>query len=123
MNTCTLYLSDRIDPSNYNKPISAERRALLDCVESVCTKVADHGESSTTTVVLRVPFGTTDRTILSICQQVGVETWARGTGSGHDCSGRWFGGAAEIERGVVRRSRFSDNLQTIIVRVWRSQDV
>lgn len=116
-------VSDRIDPHNYDRPISDARKALLDQVESISTKLSDHGESWMTTVVLRVPFGTTDNTILSICSQVGVETSARVIRSSYDCTGKAFGGPAEIERGVVRRSRWESPRQTVVVRVSRSLDV
>lgn len=116
-------VSDRIDPHNYDRPISDARKALLDQVESISTKLSDHGESWMTTVVLRVPFGTTDSTILSICSQVGVETSARVIRSSYDCTGKSFGGPAEIERGVVRKCWSGRRDQSVIVRVSRSLDV
>lgn len=114
----TFCVSDRIDPHNYSGPISDARAALLGQVESISTKVAEHGESWTTTVVLRVPVGTTNKTILSICQQVGVEVSERVIRSSYDCTGKSFGPAAQIERGKARR-----DYQSVIVRVSRSLDV
>lgn len=115
-------LSDRIVREHYDSKISEKRMALLDLVESISTKVAEHGESWSTTVVLRVPFGTTNKTILSICSQVGVEVCERVIRSSYDCTGKSFGGPAHIERGRVQRHRMN-RYQSVIVRVDRHLDV
>lgn len=116
-------ISERIVREHYDSKISQARMALLDQVESISTKVAEHGESWTTTVVLRVPVGTTNKTILSICQQVGVEVSERVIRSSYDCTGKSFGGPAEIERGVVRTRWSGHRDQSVIVRVGRYLDV
>lgn len=123
MSKLVFSLSERIACDHLDRMPSEQRIRLLSQVESISTKVAEHGESWTTVVVLSVPPGTTDRTILSICTQVGVEVSERIIRSDYDCSGKSFGGPATIERGKVQRCRWGGDHQTVIVRVSRSLDV